>query len=70
MLELQPGMVSRICDSFKVPSPREYAISSRHWTKAQILTPMTGLDTRLSRSVPANDGAAVHVAQDPTAILA
>jgi hypothetical protein len=21
MLELQPGMVSRICDSFKVPSP-------------------------------------------------
>ena len=64
MLELQPGMVSKICESFKVPSHGCGTFSDAQ-IEDQPLTWMAESDNRLEKSVSAHGGTFV---QDPTAI--
>jgi hypothetical protein len=60
MLELQPGMVSKICESLKVPSPMVAGSFHDARTEDQPLMPMAESDTRLTKSVSAHGGTFVH----------
>jgi hypothetical protein len=65
MLESQPGMVSKICESFKVL--HLMVVRSFHdlRTEEQPLTRMAESDTRPEKSVSAHGDPFVH---DPTAV--
>ena len=67
MLELQPGMVSRICESFKGLHLMVAGSFHDARTEDQPLTWMAESDTRLKKSVSAYGGIFV---QDPTTIRA
>jgi len=65
MLERQPGMVSRICESFKVLHLKVARSFHDARTEDQPLMPTAESDNRLEKSVSAHGGTFV---QDPTAI--
>src|SRR4051812_3856595 len=56
MLELQPGMVSKICESFKVLHLMVAGSFHDAYTAEQPLTRMAESDTRLKKSVSAHSG--------------
>jgi hypothetical protein len=56
MLELQPGMASRICESFKVLHLMVARLFHDLRTEEQPLMPMAGSDTRPKKSVSAHGG--------------
>ena len=67
MLELQPGMVSKICESFKVLHLMVARTFHDARTEDQPLTRMGESGTRPKQFVSTHDGTFV---QDPTAIPA
>ena len=67
MLERQPGMVSKICESFKVFHLMVAGSFHDDRTEDQPLTPMAESGTRPKKSVSAHRW---YFIQDPTAIPA